>query len=233
MNGQLLLLMLAERLLNVGCKILQANTDGLFILRDLSRDLEFKQVCREWEQLTKLNLEEDQFEAFYQYAINDYLAVGKRYSESKNPKLLKKKGLFIDTVSLGKGMKPMIIAEAINNYLANKIPVKDTIRSCKDIKKFLTYQKVNRSYSIEYDGKLISHINRFYMSQFGHRLYKCKVNSDGERSNYINIIKDSGVIIVNDLTKITEFPTNIDYRYYETEASKIVSAFAYKQLTLF
>lgn len=31
-NGQLLLLMLAEKLVQIGCKIVQANTDGLFLI---------------------------------------------------------------------------------------------------------------------------------------------------------------------------------------------------------
>ena len=118
-NGQLLLLMLAEKLISIGCKIIQANTDGLFVLRKRANEEEFKRVCKEWEELTKLELEEDRFEALYQYAINDYLGVLEGYSENKNKKLLKKKGLFIDEVTLGKGMQPMIIPKAINAYLAD------------------------------------------------------------------------------------------------------------------
>lgn len=232
-NGQLLLLMLAERLIEIGCRILQANTDGLFVLRELSKDSEFKQVCAQWEQETKLVLEEEQFEAFYQFAINDYLAVGKGYLESKDIKLLKKKGLFTDTVSLGKGMKPTIIAEAINKYLADHIPIEDTIRNCKDIQKFLTYQKVSKEYSVEYNNEIISHINRYYISTNGYYLYKCKIDESGNRSNYINMLKDHGVTIVNNLTDIKTFPTNIDYHYYISEAKKIVMAFKVKQLTLF
>ena len=127
MNGQLMLLMLAERLIEIGCKILQANTDGLFVLRKLADEDKFQKVCKEWEKLTKLGLEEDRFEAFYQYAINDYLAIKEGYKKSKNPEFLKKKGLFIDTISLGKGMKPIIIPEAINKYLSNGIPIEETI----------------------------------------------------------------------------------------------------------
>lgn len=231
-NGQLLLLMLAERLINIGCKILQANTDGLFVLRELSKDCEFKQVCTQWEKETKLILEEEQFEAFYQFAINDYLAISKGYSQTKDTKLLKKKGLFIDTVSLGKGMKPTIIAEAINKYLADNTPVEDTIKNCRDINKFLTYQKVNRAYSVEYNGQIISHINRYYISKNGCYLYKCKLEN-GKRTNYINMLKGHGVRIVNDLTKLTEFPKDIDYNYYITEAKKITFLFKNKQLTFF
>ena len=68
-NGQLLLLMLAERLIAIGCKIVQANTDGLFVLRPKNKEQEFQDVCKDWEKLTKLNLEEDRFEAMFQLSL--------------------------------------------------------------------------------------------------------------------------------------------------------------------
>lgn len=232
-NGQLMLLMLAEKLVKIGCKLLQSNTDGVFVLRNLSNEDEFQKVIKWWETTTKLGLEEDQFEAFYQFAINDYLAVKKGYSETKNPKLLKKKGLFIDTVSLGKGMKPMIIPEAINKYLADGIPIDKTIKECKDLNKFLTYQKVNKAYSVEYNDQLIPRINRYYIATNGYNLFKCKVDNEGKRTNYISLLQGYGVIIANKLDDFTEFPKNINYQYYISEASKIVNTFKYKQLSLF
>lgn len=228
-----MLLMLAERLINIGCKVLNANTDGIFVLRSRSEEKMFQQVCREWEKLTKLTLEEDKFEAFYQFAINDYLAIKEGYSKTKNPKLLKKKGLFIDTVSLGKGMNAIIIPEAINKYLADNIPLKETIYNCKDISKFLTFQKVAKTFSVEYNGKLITHINRYYVSTDGYSLYKCKVNTKGERSGYINMLKGYGVTITNNLDEIKEFPNNVNYNYYITEANKIITKLKQKQLSLF
>ena len=229
MNGQLMLLMLAERLIEIGCKILQANTDGLFILRKLSDEDKFQKVCKEWEQLTKLGLEEDRFEAFYQYAINDYLAIKEGYKETKDLSYLKKKGLFIDTVSLGKGMKPIIIPEAINKYLADGIPVEETIRNCKDLNKFITYQKVNKKFKVEYNNQFITRINRYYIANNGYNLFKV----DPETNKYISLLSGVGVIIVNNLDEIKEFPKNINYQYYIREANKIISSFKYKQLNLF
>ena len=232
-NGQLLLLMLAEKFISIGCTIVQANTDGLFVLRPKDKEVEFQNICREWEKLTKLTLEEDRFEAMYQYAINDYLAVKEGYSETKDPKLLKKKGMFIDEVKLGKGMDAMIIPESVNKCLVDKVPVEETIRNCKDINKFITYQKVSRDYSVEYDSKLIQRINRYYISNDGPWLYKCKVDSNNHRSNYIKLLTDSGVTIMNTIEKDQPIPSNINYRFYISAANKIVSFFKNKQLTLF
>lgn len=231
MNGQLMLLMLAEKLIAAGCKILQANTDGLFVLRDLRDEEKFISICKEWEKITKLVLEEDRFEAFYQFAINDYLAIGEGYSITKDNKLLKKKGLFIDKVSLGKGMKPIIIPEAINKYLADNTPIEDTIKNCTDIYKFLTYQKVGKQFDVECNNQIIQRINRYYISTNGFNLYKRKKTENGY--SFTNMLRDHGVKIVNNLDNLTGFPSDIDYNYYISEAKKIVNSFFVTQLTLF
>ena len=231
-NGQLLLLMLAEKLISIGCQIIQANTDGLFVLRKKKDEQKFKDVCKWWENLTKLELEEDRFERFYQFAINDYLGVLEGYKDSKNPKLLKKKGLFIDSVTLGKGMQPMIIPKAINANLADNIPVEETIRNCKDINEFITYQKVDKKFTVQYMDKFITHINRYYVSTNGGYLYKCEVE-DGKIVKFANMLTASGVTLCNDITAIKEFPKNINYKYYIKEANKILAKLKIQEQGLF
>ena len=231
-NGQLLLLMLAEKLISIGCQIIQANTDGLFVLRKKKDEQKFKNVCKWWENLTRLELEEDRFERFYQFAINDYLGILEGYKDSKNPKLLKKKGLFIDSVTLGKGMQPMIIPKAINANLADNIPVEETIRNCKDINEFITYQKVDKKFTVQYMDKFINHINRYYVSTNGGYLYKCEVE-DGKIVKFANMLTASGVTLCNDITAIKEFPKNINYKYYIKEANKILAKLKIQEQGLF
>ena len=231
-NGQLLLLMLAEKLISIGCQIIQANTDGLFVLRKKKDEQKFKDVCKWWENLTKLELEEDRFERFYQFAINDYLGILEGYKDSKNPKLLKKKGLFIDSVTLGKGMQPMIIPKAINANLADNIPIEETIRNCKDINEFITYQKVDKKFTVQYMNKFITHINRYYVSTNGGYLYKCEVE-DGKIVKFANMLTASGVTLCNNITAIKEFPRNINYKYYIKEANKILAKLKIQEQGLF
>lgn len=256
-NGQLLLLMLAESLTDIGCRIVQANTDGLFVL--LKKDIysKVKEICRSWEQQTKLILEEDRFEAMYQYAINDYIAVSKGYQEMKklfktNPEkalnkkgkpyvsldaikddYIKEKGMFITKVLLGKGMSPKIIPEAIRDYFVDNIPVRDTIYNCKDINKFLTYQKVDKKFSVEYNNNLIQRINRFYASTNGPYLYKCLVDSEGRRTNFTNLLTASGITILNKFDNKPIEERKINYRYYLKECLKIIEELEPKQLSLF
>lgn len=243
-NGQLLLLMLAEKLTQIGCRIIQANTDGLFILVNKTKIQEYQTTCKEWEQLTKLTLEEDRFEAMYQYAINDYIAIKEGYSQSKDPKLIKTKGMFITDVKLGKGLTSKIIPEALVKYFADSIPVTDTIYNCKDIKKFLMFEKTGKQWHVEYLGKEQQRTNRFYASTNGAYLYKWKykedtvVNEYGLHSQYRekqyqNMLVDSGVTILNKLDNIPIEERKINYRYYLKETLKIVEELQPRQLNLF
>ena len=229
-NGQLLLLMLAERLIKSGARLKQLNTDG--ILYTIPKSVDYNSILKEWENITNLTLETEEYEAFYQFAINDYIAVGKGYKDTKNKKLLKYKGLFIPNVFLGKGMQPMIIPKALNAYFTDGVSPEETVYACKDLNDFITYQKVDKKFSVEYNNKIISRINRYYVSETAPYLYKCVVENN-KRGDYVNMLKGHGVRIVNDFDEIKEFPKDIDYKYYLAEVKKIISLFENKQLSLF
>jgi len=231
-NGQLLLLMLAERLTDISCRIVQANTDGLFVLLKKNIYEQVKQVCKEWEQQTKLVLEEDRFEAMYQFAINDYIAIAEGYSKSKDEKLIKKKGMFITDVKLGKGLSAKIIPEAIVRYFADNVPVKDTIYNCKDIKKYLMSEKTGKQWHVEYMNKPQQRCNRFYASMSGGYLYKWKEDDDGNK-RYQNMLADSGVILLNKFDDKPIEERKINYRYYLKETLKIIEELQPRQLALF
>lgn len=242
-NGQLLLLMLAEKLVEIGCKIIQANTDGLFLICKKNKYEEYQKVCKEWEKLTKLELEEDRFEAMYQYAINDYIAVKEGYHKTKDKKLIKTKGMFITEVLLGKGLSPKIIPEAIINYFVDNIPVEETIKSCRDIRKFLKAEKTGKQWTVEYNDKIQQRINRFYVSNNGYYLWKFKTDSGVKE--YQNMLKGYAVTLHNtfysdeDLQwKYAQGETfesiyDINYNYYILQCKKIINDIKPKQLNLF
>lgn len=234
-NGQLMLLMLAEAFSMIGCRIIQLNTDGAFILAKKKDKNKIEEITKWWESKTKLILEDDYFERFYQSAVNDYVGVKQGWSETHDPKLIKRKGALLENVSLGKGMAPRIIAEAVNKELVEGIPCEETIRNCQDIKKFLTYQKVSKDFDVEYNGEIVQHINRYYMSYNGHRLYKVQFNkSTGEELRRISMCS-SGVTLLN---RFEDEPVSIkdraiNYHYYINEAKKILLPIKTVQYSLF
>lgn len=243
-NGQLLLLMLAEKLTQNGCRIVQANTDGLFVL--LKKDIYSKvnSICREWEQLTKLILEEDRFKAMYQYAINDYFAI----TEDNK---VKEKGMFITTVKLGKGLTPKIIPKAVINFFKDGVSVEDTIKNCTDIRDFLMSEKTGKQWHVEYMNKEQQRTNRFYASTNGAYLWKWKETGykDGEiveynepyigiqryvakERQYQNMLTASGVTLLNKFDDKPIEERKINYRYYIMEAYKIIRDLKPLQLSL-
>lgn len=224
-NGQLLLLMLAEKLTQIGCRIVQANTDGLFVL--LKKDVYSKvnSICREWEQLTKLTLEEDRFKAMYQYAINDYFAI----TEDNK---VKEKGMFITTVKLGKGLTPKIIPKAVISFFKDGISVEDTIKNCTDIRDFLMSEKTGKQWHVEYMNEEQQRTNRFYASTNGGYLWKWKYSNDSDIKSYQNMLTASGVTLLNKFDDKPIEERKINYRYYIMEAYKIIRDLKPLQLSL-
>ena len=224
-NGQLLLLMLAEKLTQIGCRIVQANTDGLFVL--LKKDVYSKvnSICREWEQLTKLTLEEDRFKAMYQYAINDYFAI----TEDNK---VKEKGMFITTVKLGKGLTPKIIPKAVISFFKDGISVEDTIKNCTDIRDFLMSEKTGKQWHVEYMNEEQQRTNRFYASTNGGYLWKWKYSNDSDAKSYQNMLTASGVTLLNKFDDKPIEERKINYRYYIMEAYKIIRDLKPLQLSL-
>lgn len=223
-NGQLLLLMLAEKLTQIGCRIVQANTDGLFVLLKKDAYSKVNSICREWEQLTKLTLEEDRFKAMYQYAINDYFAI----TEDNK---VKEKGMFITAVKLGKGLTPKIIPKAVISFFKDGIPVEDTIKNCTDIRDFLMSEKTGKQWHVEYMNEEQQRTNRFYASTNGGYLWKWKDNNGVQA--YQNMLSSSGVTLLNKFDDKPIEERKINYRYYLREALKIIEELQPRQLELF
>lgn len=233
-NGQLLLLMLAEKLTQLGCRIVQANTDGLFVLFKKDVYSKVNNVCREWEQLTRLTLEEERFKAMYQYAINDYFAI------TEDDKV-KEKGMFITTVKLGKGLTPKIIPKAVINFFKNGVPVEETIKGCKDIRDFLMSEKTGKQWHVEYNNKEQQRTNRFYASTNGAYLWKWKEKDTNRfdisipcptEKQYQNMLTASGVTLLNYLDDKPIEERKINYRYYIMEAYKIIRELKPLQMSL-
>lgn len=246
-NGQLILLMLIERLLELDCRIIQANTDGvMYIAKEENRN-RIQEAIHEVEAITQLIFESNDYEAFYQYAINDYFGIIKGYSESKNPELIEKKGMFITETKLGKGLAPVVIPKAVINYFLTNQPVREFIKSDKDIKDFVIGQRVAKKFEVYHGSEKVQRINRFYASTNDYYLFKRKYNEkygDFEFSYQgykyavkkytdTNLLTESGVTILNTYDEKPIEHRHINYQYYISKASKIINELKSVQLSLF
>ena len=220
-NGQLILLMLVDRLLDLGCEIIQVNTDGVVYRAKKALRGRIQEATREVEKITQLNFEDDEYEAFYQYAINDYFGVLKGGE-------IEKKGMFITDTKLGKGLAPVVIPKAVINYFTTKQPVSEFIENDRDIRDFLMAQNVDKKFKVIHGTKPVQRINRFYASTTDPYLFKVDPEGGVE-----NMLTKSGVTILNKFDDLKIEDRKINYRYYISEANKIIDDFVNQQLELF
>ena len=231
-NCQLMILMLIEKFDLLGAKIVQSNTDGILIKIKKSLLPEIEKAKDEWCKLTKLSMSKEEFERFYQYDVNNYIGVKKGFTETKDPELIKKKGFFVDEINLGKGMSPKVIAKSLINYFVYNISPEETLKEDKDIKDYLTYQRVSRDFIVEYNGEKTLHINRFYMSTNGGILIKYKMERGG-KAQATRLCATSPVTIYNKFEDKPFEEYKVNYRYYKNEIYKIINELEINQLSLF
>ncbi len=240
-NGQLILLLLVDRLLDLGCEIIQCNTDGVVYKAKKGLKQAISDAIKEVEALTRLEFESDEYEAFYQYAINDYFGVLKGGK-------IEEKGMFITKTKLGKSLSPVVIPKAIINYFTTGQPVEEFIKSDRDIRDFLMSQAVDKKFEVWHGENRVQRINRFYASTNGYSLFKRKYNKDAgetytapqdptvytipEYSEH-NMLTKSGVTILNKFDDLPIEDRKINYRYYISEAKKVIADFTEQQLSLF
>ena len=273
-NGQLILLMLVDRLLELGCEIIQVNTDGVVYRAKNSLREGIERAISEVEQITQLGFEVDEYEAFYQYAINDYFGVLANGE-------IEEKGMFITKTKLGKGLSPVVIPKAVINYFVHKIPVTETIEKDRDIRDFLMSQAVDKKFKVIHGEKPVQRINRFYASTDGPYLFKglvdpirivefvkitfkngntievpkseteengrywynphitsienigTRIVNLNETQGLQNMLTKSGVTILNKFDDRPIEDRKINYRYYISEAKKVIADFTEQQLSLF
>lgn len=145
--GQLLLASLACKMVRTipGLKIVQSNTDGLFVYVRRSHLDELRALEKEWQELTRINMEEKVIYRMWQRDVNNYLIESEEGVATK--------GGWLNQDKYRKGyvmLSPLtgyISAIAAKNFLLNGNNIVKTIVSCKDIEKFIIVCKKGPTYS--------------------------------------------------------------------------------------
>lgn len=137
LTGQLSLLMLIEWHEHYGITVVSANTDGMVVKCARGQQEETsRHLIAEWERRTGLEMEAVEYRAIYSRDVNNYIAI-------KADGTVKRKGEFAPASLLHKKSPDVeICADAVADYLANGVPLAYTIAMCRDIRKFVTVQRV-------------------------------------------------------------------------------------------
>jgi hypothetical protein len=131
-TGQLALLMLIENLEHRGVTVVSGNTDGIVAIDNPIIDT----VVKAWERTTGLETESASYTKLYSRDVNNYLAY-------KVDGSVKRKGEFARADLVAKKSPDLeICGDAVAEFLGKGTPLAKTITECRDIRKFITIQKV-------------------------------------------------------------------------------------------
>ena len=219
LNGQLLLCMLAEQLMDMveGLQMISINTDGLCVRIPRDQLDHMMMLCFDWEQYTGLQLEDVQYSRVFVRDVNNYIA------EYVDHGKLKRKGAYCYGGDLDWNQKHggQVIAKAAEAYLVHGVPVRKFIETHTDMWDFLMATKVPRSSKLLINEVPVQNITRYYISKQGGTMIKLMPPLARKPGEWRRIGINVGwkVWPCNNIDQIT---APIDYEYYIAEANKLL-----------
>ncbi len=207
-TGQLVLLMLIEALEMQGIQAVSANTDGVVIKYKKTQQEAVKATVSAWEALCGFNMESDYYKGLYSANVNNYIAVKENGDVTR-------KGWFAEP-GIRKHPTGVISMDAVIKLLTEGKPIHETIKECKDLRKFIFVRNVTGGACCgpDYLGKVV----RWYYS-----------NEDLPEIIYAN----NGNLVATStggkpmMQMVDTFPEDIDYDLYIKKAEKLLVSLGY------
>lgn len=223
-GGQLILLKLMEKCILNDFAVLSLNTDGLeVIVPNDKMDLYLKSV-KEVEEQFNVQFERERYKSIVYSSVNDYIAILENGQ-------LKKKGMFVTQPELGNSSDFLIIPKLLEQYFVYGIKPEDAIKNeGYSIFDFCASQKVDRSFTVEWNNQKQQRLNRYYVSN-GPYMYKCKWDErfDKKTKTKYNVytkhhmLKNAGVTIYNNHTAQSLDKYGIYYNFYISQTNTIIN----------
>ena len=215
-GGQLLLLDLIEKL-EPHVTLIQSNTDGLLIkLHNYDDYYLVDDICYEWEQRTKMELEFEEYVKVIQKDVNNYILVDADGN-------YKSKGAYVKKLNPLDNDLP-IVNRAVVNYLVHGIEPEETIFNSDKLMDFQKIVRISNKYEYAiYNGKR--------MNESVFRVFASVDKNDGElqkvrdgSASKIAFTPDRCFIDNDDVTN-KKVPSKLDYWWYLELANKRINDF--------
>lgn len=205
--GQLLLVDLLDKL-DGKCELIQSNTDGILVkLYNESDKQMILDICKEWSDRTRMELEFEEYVKVIQKDVNNYIIVD-------NCGGVKRKGAFVKKLNALDNDLP-IVNRAVVSYFVSGTPVEQTVNSSNLLIDFQKVTKVSSKYDYAVHNGVV-------LSEKVHRCFASTRDTDGtlykKHKNKTTLDKTGGTpercFINNSRIVGEEVPSYLDREWY-------------------
>jgi hypothetical protein len=216
-NGQLLLCMLAEALMEItDLEVLQANTDGL-TMRFPRRDRPaVDAILHWWQDGTALKLESVDYSRMWIRDVNNYVA-------ERTDGKLKRKGAYEYDLDWWQDPSALCVPRAVEAHMVRGESVRAYLerRLVEDPWDFLIRARVRGKDRLEWSGLPMQKISRYYVSRAGAPLLKIAPALKGKSDVRVTrLVGGMPVQMVNTFDGAP--PGDVDLEWYAREAEKLL-----------
>lgn len=225
LNGQLLLCLLAEKLMTIPTlRVLQINTDGITVRVGQEYTGYLGQMCEWWQSMTGLVLEDVKYQAMNIRDVNNYMAVREDGSvKRKGAYEWQAGGWYADGYNgWHQNASCPVVAKVAEMVLTKGVNIRQTIETWPDLHDFMLRTKVPRSMRLEWGGKEVQRITRYIISDDGMPLVKIMPPLAKSPNEWRRAEVEAGwlVTVCNNIKDADG--VRLDYRYYANEVEKLV-----------
>lgn len=128
-------------------ELIQSNTDGVMFKLKSEQDVDkYKDICKAWEERSRMSLEHDIINKVVQKNVNNYIIV-------MEDRKVKSKGAYVKKLDKLDNDLP-IANKALMNYFIKDIPVEETINNANELIDFQKVVKVSSKYQYALHGNV-------------------------------------------------------------------------------
>jgi hypothetical protein len=218
LNGQLLLCLLAERLMEIGgLSLVQINTDGVTVRVPRAHMQRVDETCAWWMHMTGLNLEQVRYRRMYLRDVNNYIG---QYEDGT----VKRKGAYEWKTGWHQNAGGLVIPKVAEKVLVEGAPIRQTVENWPHLHDFMLRIKVPRSSYLQWGDHQAQNTTRYYVAKGGKPLTKWMPPLKG-KTDWRKFAVESGwnVQVCNN---IKDVGLPVDFDYYVQEIEKLCLALA-------
>ena len=203
---------------------MQSNTDGITFRVKRSDSDKVDELVKDWEDVTKLEMERVDYSKMYIQNVNNYVAI------YENSDKVKAKGAYEVSNEHHKNQSMKVVQKAVLAYLTKGISPEEFVKNHEEMHDFMLRTKIPKSFKLvsvdEHENESKEqNICRYYLSTSEKAKTLIKVmpplkGKTEDRRNNINVGRKA--IVCNNLNN---FIGEIDYDFYIQECEKLIENF--------